>query len=75
MAGKRKMGNGSFYIVTPELVCLFSFLTQTYNGVLQPANLNIRRFSMLNRWSVPWNPLPASILTESLNDAQALQQA
>jgi hypothetical protein len=35
---KGSMGQRLFKILTAELLCLFSFLTQTYNGVLQAAN-------------------------------------
>lgn len=71
MADKRKNGgNGSFYLLTPELVCLFSFLTQTYNGLLQQANPINGTFSMLNWWGISVNPLQARVLTKKENDAQ-----
>jgi hypothetical protein len=48
MADKRKNGATALFNGTPELVCLFSFLTQTYNAELRAANLNNSHFTTLN---------------------------
>jgi len=49
MTDKRKNGATALFKSTPELVCLFSFLTQTYSGILQATNQIRVLFTMLKQ--------------------------